>query len=160
MRAAVLAAASLLALPVSSAAQTELAGPFREAARAAVVYPAVFDPLLTLPLTPGPQGVVDVHGTDVAGTFHIAARNRDDSYGILFSSPLSTGTPATVVDPRGMRRHASLGFHITNIIWHPTAPAGSTNVDEVRSPWALFMHADYRYNRAEYEFADPQNLQR
>jgi len=160
VRASIFAAAFALTLPVSSAAQAELNGAFRDAARAAIVYPAVFDPLLTMPLTPGPHGVVDVHGTDVAGTYHIAARNRDDSYGIMFSSPLSTGTPSSSVDPRGLRRHASVGFHITNIIWHPKAPDGSTDVDDVRSPWALFMHADYRYNRAEYEFADPQTQQR
>jgi hypothetical protein len=158
-----LAVASLLLATGPSEAQSELSGTFRDAARAAIVYPAVFDPLLTMPLTPGPEGVVDVHGTDVAGTYHVAARNRDDSYGVMFSAPLSTTTPETSVDPRGLRRHASLGFHITNIIWHPKVPAGlegSTSLDEVRSPWALFMHADYRYNRAEYEFADPQTLQR
>jgi hypothetical protein len=51
-----------------------------------------------------------------------------------------------------MRRHASLGFHLTNIIWHPK------NTTDV--PWALFIHADYRFNRAEYEFVDPRTLQR
>jgi hypothetical protein len=54
-----------------------------------------------------------------------------------------------------MRRHASLGFHLTNIIWHPTTKNGQTV-----APWALFIHADYRFNRAEYEFADAKTLQR
>jgi len=115
----------------------------------------VFDPLLTLPLTSGPQGVVDVHGSDVVATAHIAVRNGDDSYGILASAPLSSADPSTSVDPRGLRRHASLGFHLTNIIWHPKTQGG-----DVVAPWALFIHADYRFNRAEYEFADGQTLQR
>ena len=136
-------------------AQTELFGPERDAARKAIVAPVVFDPLLTMPLTPGPEGVVDVHGSDVAGTAHIAATNGDDSYGILASAPLSTVDPSTSVDPRGLRRHASLGFHLTNVIWHPKAKDG-----DIVAPWVLFIHADYRYNRAEYEFADPKTLER
>jgi hypothetical protein len=136
-------------------AQTELFGSERDAARKAIVAPVVFDPLLTLPLTPGPEGVVDVHGADVAGTVHIAAKNGDDSYGILLSVPLSTADPSTSVDPRGLRRHASLGFHLTNVIWHPKMKGG-----DVVAPWVLFIYADYRYNRAEYEFADPTTLQR
>ena len=67
----------LVATPVL--AQTELFGPERDAARKAIVAPVVFDPLLTIPLTPGPEGVVDIHGSDVAGSFHIAAKNGDDS---------------------------------------------------------------------------------
>ena len=136
-------------------AQTELFGPERDAARQAIVAPVVFDPLLTMPLTPGPEGVVDVHGSDVAGTAHLGAKSGDDSYGILASVPLSTADPSTSVDPRGLRRHASLGFHLTNVIWHPKANGG-----DVVAPWALFIHADYRYNRAEYEFADPKTLER
>jgi hypothetical protein len=143
----------LLAVPAS--AQTGLSGDARDDARAAIIYPLVFDPLLTLPLTPWPQAVVDVHGSDVAATAHVAVRNGDDSYGILASVPLSSGDPATSVDPRGLRRHASLGFHLTNIIWHPRERAG-----EVSAPWALFIHADYRFNRAEYEFTDARTLQR
>ena len=137
------------------AAGQELFGADRDAARASIIYPVVFDPLIVLPLTPGPQGVVDVHGSDVAGAAHIAVRNGDDSYGILASAPLSAADPTTSVDPRGMRRHASLGFHLTNIIWHPRTTNGETV-----APWALFIHADYRYNRAEYEFADAKTLQR
>jgi len=133
-------------------AQTELAGAQRDAARAAIIYPVVFDPLIVLPLTPGPEAVVDAHGSDVAATAHVAVRNGDDSYGLLASAPVGTGEPSTSVDPRGMRRHASLGFHLTNIIWHP---ANTTD-----APWALFIHADYRFNRAEYEFMDAQTLQR
>ena len=113
----------VLLAAVPAFAQTELTGVARDAARAAIIYPVVFDPLLTMPLTPGPQGVVDIHGSDVAGTYHVALRNGDDSYGILASAPLSSGDPSTSVDPRGMRRHASLGFHLTNIIWHPKAEA-------------------------------------
>jgi hypothetical protein len=133
----------------------ELFGADRDAARASIIYPVVFDPLVTQPLTPGPQGVVDVHGSDVAGTAHVAVRNGDDSYGILASAPLSGADPSTSVDPRGMRRHASLGFHLTNIIWHPKTENGETV-----APWALFIHADYRFNRAEYEFADAKTLER
>jgi hypothetical protein len=136
-------------------AQTELFGPERDAARKAIVAPVVFDPLLAMPLTPGPEGVVDIHGSDVAGTFHVAAKNGDDSYGILASAPLSTADPSTSVDPRGLRRHASLGFHLTNVIWHPKVKNG-----EIVAPWVLFLYGDYRYNRAEYEFADPKTLQR
>jgi hypothetical protein len=140
-------------------AQTELTGPARDRARAAIIYPVVFDPLLTLPLTPGPEGVIDSHGSDIAGTAHVAVRNGDDSYGILVSAPLSSSVPSTSVDPRGLRRHASLGFHLTNIIWHPTARTAKT-IGDVDAPWALFIHADYRFNRAEYEFVDAQTLQR
>ena len=145
--------ALLLLAAAPAFAQTELTGPARDAARAAVIYPVVFDPLLTMPLTPGPQGVIDMHGSDIAATYHVAIRNGDDSYGIVASVPLSSAAdPSTSVDPRGMRRHASLGFHLTNIIWHPKV---ATAV-----PWALFINADYRFNRAEYEFADPATLQR
>jgi len=140
---------------VPAAAQTELSGSARDAARAAIIYPVVFDPLLTLPLTPGPEAVVDVHGSDVAATAHIAVRNGDDSYGILASTPLGSGDTAASVDPRGLRRHASLGFHLTNVIWRPKARNG-----DVVAPWALFIHADYRFNRAEYEFTGAQTLQR
>ena len=82
----------------------------------------------------------------------------------------------------GHRRHASLGFHLTNIIWRPKAtPAlerelgaeGFVRLDDaarrriadvietsdaVTVPWVLFIHADYRFNRAEYVFADPRTL--
>ena len=146
---------ALLLLATPAAAQTEIFGAARDEARAAIMYPVVFEPLLVLPLTPGPEAVIDVHGGDVAGTAHVAVRNGDDSYGILASAPLSTADPSTSVDPRGMRRHASLGFHLTNIIWHPTTKNGETV-----APWALFIHADYRFNRAEYEFADAKTLQR
>jgi hypothetical protein len=144
----------LVATP-ALAQTTELAGAQRDAARAAIIYPVVFDPLLTLPLTPGPEAVADVHGSDVAATAHIAVRNGDDSYGILASAPLSSTDLTTSVDPRGLRRYASLGFHLTNIIWHPKTQGG-----DVVAPWALFIHADYRFNRAEYEFADAKTLQR
>jgi hypothetical protein len=175
----------MLALCVAGApatAQTELSGPVRDIARAAIIYPVVFDPLITMPLTPGPQGVVDIHGSDVAATGHIAVRSGDDSYGVIASAPLSTGDPSTSVDPRGLRRHASLGFHLTNIIWRPKAKPsfqrelgaeGFVRLDEaarrraadliettdaVSVPWVLFINADYRYNRAEYVFADPRTL--
>lgn len=136
-------------------AQNEVFGPEREAARKALIAPVVFDPLLTMPLTQGPEGVIEVHGSDIAGTAHIAVKSGDESYGILASAPLSSADPSTSVDPRGLRRHASLGFHLTNVIWHPRTKDG-----DVVAPWALFIHADYRYNRAEYEFADPKTLQR
>jgi hypothetical protein len=166
----------------TGAAQTELSGPVRDIARAAIVYPVAFDPLVILPLTPGPQGVIDIHGTDVAATAHLAVRSGDDSYGVVASVPLSSGDPSTSVDPRGLRRHASLGFHLTNIIWRPKAtpalerelgPEGFVRLDDaarrkiadvietsdaVTVPWVLFIHADYRFNRAEYVFADPRTL--
>ncbi len=142
----------VLAAATPAVAQIELTGAARDAARAAIIYPVVFDPLLTMPLAPGPQGVVDVHGGDAAATAHLAVTNGDDSYGILVSTPLGTGDSTTSVDPRGLRRHASLGFHLTNMIWHPK--------DDGSAPWALFIHADYRFNRAEYQFADPVTLQR
>jgi hypothetical protein len=181
-RAAVLLAVCLFA--ASAAAQTELTGPVRDIARAAIVYPVVFDPLITMPLTPGPQGVVDVHGSDLAATAHIAIRSGDDSYGVIASVPLSTGDPSTSVDPRGLRRHASLGFHLTNIIWRPKATpaferelgaAGFVHLDDsgrrraadliettdaVSVPWVLFINADYRFNHAEYEFADARTLEK
>src|SRR6266550_4993206 len=146
----ILALCLLTAVPAF--AQTELFGAQRDAARAAIIYPVVFDPLLVLPLTPGPEAVVDAHGGDVAATAHIAVRSGDDSYGVLASAPIGTSDPSTSVDPRGMRRHASLGFHLTNVIWHPK--------NTTDAPWALFIHADYRFNRAEYEFADAQTPQR
>lgn len=133
-------------------AQDELSGAERAKARAAIIYPVVFDPLLTLPLTPGPEAVIDAHGGDVAAAAHIAVKNGDDSYGILASAPIGTADPSTSVDPRGMRRHASLGFHLTNLIWHPR--------NQTDAPWALFIHADYRFNRAEYEYVDARTLER
>jgi hypothetical protein len=167
---------------VTGSAQTELSGPVRDIARAAIVYPVAFDPLVIMPLTPGPQGVVDIHGSDAAATAHIAVRSGDDSYGVVASVPLSSSDPSTSADPRGLRRHASLGFHLTNIIWRPKAtPAlerelgaeGFLRLDEaarkriadviettdaVTVPWVLFVNADYRFNRAEYVFADPRTL--
>ena len=144
---------SCLLIAAPAAGQTELYGAQRDAARAAIIYPVVFDPLLVAPLTPGPEAVVDFHGGDVAATAHIALRNGDDSYGILASAPVGTAAdPSTSVDARGMRRHASLGFHLTNVIWHPKSTTDA--------PWALFLHADYRFNRAEYEFADAKTQQR
>jgi hypothetical protein len=134
-----------------ASAQTELLGAARDAARAAIVYPVVFDPLLMSPLAPGPEAVVEAHGSDVAATAHIALRNGDDSYGILASTPIGSADPATSVDPRGMRRHASLGFELTNIIWHPKHADGV--------PYAFFIHADYRFNRAEYDYVDAQTSQ-
>src|SRR5439155_10383549 len=89
--------------------------------RAALIYPVVFHPLLVMPLTPGPQAAIDVHGSDIDATVHAALRSGDDSYGVVFSVPLSTGSGKTEVDPRGLRHHTSLGFHITNIIWRPKA---------------------------------------
>ena len=153
MRKTVAALAVCVLVAASARAQTELTGSARDAAREAIIYPVVFDPLLVMPLTPGPQGVIDVHGSDVAATYLLALRNGDDSYGIIASAPLSSAAdPSTSVDPRGLRRHASLGFHLTNIIWHPKVADAA--------PWALFINADYRFNRAEYEFADPVTLQR
>jgi hypothetical protein len=166
----------------TSHAQTELSGPARDIARAAIIYPVAFDPLLVMPLTLGPEAVVDIHGSDVAATAHIAARSGDDSYGVIASVPLSSSDPSTSVDPRGLRRHASLGIYLTNIIWRPKArpslerelgaegfvrldEAGRRRVaemiettDAVSVPWVVYVYADYRYNRAEYVFADSRTL--
>jgi hypothetical protein len=180
-----LAACLLVAAPAF--AQTELSGPARDIARAAIVYPVVFDPLLTMALTPGPQVVIDAHGADVTGTVHAAIRNGDDSYGILASVPLSSSnsTSTSAIDPTGLlRHHASLGFHLTNIIWRPRAKAvldeqlGAAGfvrltdeqraaaartietMDAVSVPCVVFITADYRFNRAEYVFADAATLAR
>ena len=87
-------AISLLAA-TPAAAQSELFASQRDAARAAIIYPVVFDPLLALPLTPGPEAVIDAHGSDVAATAHVALKNGDDSYGILASAPVGTGDSST-----------------------------------------------------------------
>ena len=165
-------------------AQTELSGPLRDIARAVIVYPVLFDPLAARPLTPFGQAAVDVHGTDVAGVFHAAVRSGDDSYGIVAEASRSSPDSTTGVDPSGLRQHASLGFHLTNIIWHPkakraleeqlgaegflrlsdSARAAVTRTletaDVVDVPWVLFISGMYRFNRAEYVFADPTTLDR
>lgn len=136
-----------------AAAQTgePLAGDARDAARARIVSPAVFDPLLVLPLAPEPQAVIDVHGSDVSATFHAALHNGDDSYGILVSAPLSHDEGASSIDPRGLREHPNLGFDLTNVIWRPRAAPGG----EAHASWALFLHAAYQFNRGQYEYVDP-----
>src|SRR6202035_333809 len=150
----------------------------RDIARTAILDPVVFDPLLEMPLTPGPQAVIDAHGGDSDATFHAAIRSGDDSYGIIVSAPLSRSNQTTAVDPRGLRDHASLGFHLTNVIWRPKAtPALEQQLgaegfvrlsdqgrvaaartiettDAVTVPWVVFITADYRFNRAEYVYAD------
>src|ERR1700730_14140830 len=160
-----------------------LVGPARDSALAELVYPVVFDPLITLPLTPVPQGAIEAHGRDVSGTFHLAVRNGDDSYGITVSGPLSrSGDLATVVDPRGLRSHSSLGFDLTNIVWRPRArptleyllgPEGFLRLspesreavarainttDAVDAPWALLFNASYRFSRDDYSYVDPVTL--
>jgi hypothetical protein len=160
-----------------------LVGPARDIALAELVDPVVFDPLLTLPLTPGPQAAIEAHGSDVSGTFHLGVRNGDDSYGLTISGPLSRGsTPSTAVDPRGLRRHTSLGFDLTNIIWRPKAkpalerqigPEGFfrltpenreavahaiTTTDAVDAPWVLVFNASYRFSRDDYAYVDPLTL--
>jgi hypothetical protein len=157
-----------------------LVGPARGIALAELVYPVVFDPLITLPLTPIPQATIEAHGRDVSGTLHLAVRNGDDSYGITVSGPLSrSGDLGTVVDPRGLRSHSSLGFDLTNIVWRPRArptleqllrPEGFvrlnpesraavaraiTTTDAVDAPWALVFNASYRFSRDGYSYIDP-----
>jgi hypothetical protein len=176
------AAAVAFVFTGSASAQTELSGPVRDIARAAIVYPVVFDPLIVMPLNPGPEAVLDAHGADITGTVHAALRSGDNSYGIVASVPLSSHDATTLIDPRGMRPHASLGFHLTNVIWRPKAkavlerqlgPEGFIRLtdrerdaaaqtietmDAVDVPWVVFVTADYRFNRAEYVFADPATL--
>ena len=160
-----------------------LVGPARDIALAELVYPVVFDPLITLPLTPIPQATIEAHGRDVSGTFHLGVRNGDDSYGITVSGPLSrSGDLGTVVDPRGLRSHASLGFDLTNIVWRPKArpilehllgPEGFVRLnpesraavaravattDAVDAPWALLFNASYRFSRDDYSYVDPVTL--
>jgi hypothetical protein len=166
-------------------AQTDppLVGPARDIARTQLVAPTVFDPLLMSPLTPEPQAVVDVNGSDVLATFHAALRNGDDSYGILVSVPVqSSNATVSAADPRGLRTHPSLGFDLTNVIWRPRAkpalerlllsgghaqlsPARREEVerairttDAVAVPWVLFFHFSYQFNREEYQYADPATL--
>ena len=181
MRIAVLALA-LSGVSEHAIAQTEppLVGPARDIARAAIVYPVVLDPVLTLPLTPSLQAAVESHGRDVSGTVHLGVSNGDDSYGITVSGPLSRGDgTATAVDPRALRGRTFLGFDLTNIVWRPKAkpalerelgPEGFLRLsgekreaiartiagtDAVDVPWVLFMNFSYRFNRAEYTYTDP-----
>src|ERR1700686_3030954 len=160
-----------------------LVGPARDIALAELVYPVFFDPLIPLPLTPIPQATIEAHGRDVSGTFHLAARNGDDSYGITVSGPLSrSGDLGTIVDPRGLRSHGSLGFDLTNIVWRPKArptlehllgPEGFLRLspesreavarainttDAVDAPWALLFNASYRFSRDDYSYVDPVTL--
>jgi hypothetical protein len=160
-----------------------LVGPARDIALAELVYPVVFDPLITLPLTPIPQAAIEAHGRDVSGTFHLAVRNGDDSYGITVGGPLSrSGDLGTVVDARGLRSHWSLGFDLTNIVWRPRArptlehllgqegfvrlsPESRAAVaraiattDAVHAPWALVFNASYRFSRDDYSYVDPVTL--
>ena len=166
-------------------AQTDppLVGPARDIARAVLVAPTVFDPLLISPLTPEPQAVVDVNGSDVLATIHAALSNGDDSYGILVSVPVqSHKSTVSAADPRGLRTHPSLGVDLTNVIWRPKArpelerlllagghaqltPARRDEVerairttDAVAVPWVLFFHMSYQFNREEYRYADPATL--
>ena len=160
-----------------------LVGPARDIALAELVYPVVFDPLITLPLTPIPQAAIEAHGRDVSGTFHLGVRNGDDSYSITVSGPLSRGGDmGTVVDPRGLRSHSSFGFDLTNIVWRPKArptlehllgPEGFLRLspgsreavartihstDAVDAPWALAFNASYRFSRDDYSYIDPVTL--
>jgi hypothetical protein len=147
------------------------------------VAPAAFDPLLMLPLTPEPQAVIDVSGSDTAATVRAALRNGDDSYGILVSAPVqASNSRASAADPRGLRTHRSLGFDLTNVIWRPRAkpplerlleagghaqltPARRDAIerairttDAVAVPWVLFFHMGYQFNREEYRYVDPSTL--
>ncbi len=166
-------------------AQTDppLVGPARDLARAALVAPAAFDPLLVSPVSPEPQAVIDVNGRDSSATFHAALRNGDDSYGVLVSVPVqSSNSTVSAADPRGLRTHPSLGFDLTNVIWRPKAkpalerllqagghaqltPARREEVerairttDSVAVPWVLVFHLGYQFNREEYHYADPATL--
>ena len=175
----------VLALSAGSAdcaiGQTEppLVGPVRDIARAALIDPVVFDPLLTLPLSPTPQATIESHGQDVSGTIHFGVRNGDDSYGITLSGPLSHGDgDRTVVDQRALRGHTFLGVDLTNIVWRPKAkhalerqlgPEGFLRLsresreavartiattDAVDVPWVLFINFSYRFSRNEYTYTD------
>jgi hypothetical protein len=160
--------------------EPQLVGPARDIALDELVYPVLFDPLITLPLTPSPQAAIEAHGRDISGTLHLAVRNGDDSYGITISGPLSrSSTPATSVDPRGLRSYTSLGFDLTNIVWRPRVkptlerqlgPEGFLRLnpesreavaraigttDAVDAPWALVFNASYRFSRDDYGYIDP-----
>jgi hypothetical protein len=173
----------MVALPACAAAQTvPLVGAPRDVAREVLVDPVVFDPLLLAPLASTPQAVVDVHGSDVNVSAHAAARNGDDSYGIIVSTPLaSTSDPTGAgpgVDARGLRQHPTFGIELTNVIWRPVAtpalarhlpneavsvldPAARASLARamqeepiVSVPWVLFFHASYQFNRSQYDVAD------
>ena len=130
-------------------------------------------------MSPEPQAVLDVHGSDITATAHAALRSGDDSYGIIASAPISAGsTSPSIVDPSGLRPHPSLGFDLTNVIWQPRArpaleqllrPDGFARVspetrtavahaieagDAVDVPWVLFLHASYQFNRGDYQYVD------
>jgi hypothetical protein len=169
----------VIALGVKASAQDEaLIGPARDIARDLLVDAAGFDPLLILPLTTRPQGTIEGEGRHVSGTFHVAVRNGDDSYGITVSGPLSGGSEtSTGADPRGMQGHAALGFDLTNIIWRPKASpalqqqlqsdgllrlneAGREAVaraiattDAVDVAWVTFFNFSYRFSRDQYTYA-------
>jgi hypothetical protein len=180
-RVAALALALGVGICARAAAQAEppLIGPARDIARALIVSPAVFDPLLVGPLAPAPQAVVDVYGSDIRATGHAALKSGDDSYGIIASAPISSGnSSSSLADQAGLRPHASLGFDLTNVIWRPRArpaleellrPGGFARLspetrtavsraieagDAVDVPWVVFFHASYQFNRAEYQYAD------
>jgi hypothetical protein len=160
-----------------------LVGPARAIALDELVDPVVFDPLITLPLTPNPQATIEAHGQDVSGTFHLGVRNGDDSYGITVSGPLSrSSNPETTVDPRGLRNHTSLGVDLTNIVWRPRAkptlegqlgPEGFVRLspesreavartisttDAVDAPWVMVFNASYKFSRDGYQYVDPVTL--
>src|SRR4051812_40008021 len=164
----------------SAAAQSgaPLVGPARDIARDIFIAPAVFDPLLTLPLNPEPQAVVEAQGQDVSATVHVGVRNGDDTYGITLSAPLSHGDgTAAVGDPRAVRGHTYLGVDLTNVIWRPKASAaleqqlGSAGAfrltpetragvaraiattDVVAAPWAVFLNFNYRFSSDQYTYA-------
>jgi hypothetical protein len=147
--------ASMLAAGIDASAQSALPleGSARDAARAAIIGPGVFDPLLIAPLQPDPQVVIDASGRDVTATFHGALHNRDDSYGILVSAPIWSGNGTmSPADPRGLQPHPMLGFDLTNVIWRPYRREADP---AVIVPWVLFFHASYEFNRSEYVHLDP-----
>lgn len=184
VRALVRAAAICVAAAPTAAAQpagAPLVGPARDLAREVIVEPIAFDPLLVWPLAAAAQAAIDVQpGTDAAISGHAAVRSGDDSYGIVAGVPLARAGAAAPVDREGLRRYPSLGVELINVIWRPRArraleeqlaPDGFVRLsaetrqqvaraidstDAVAVPWAIYVRADYRFNRAEYDYLDAQ----
>src|SRR5579872_2774370 len=111
----------------SLAAQSEplLVGPVRDIVRTEIVYPAAFDPLLELSISPEPQAVVEARGSDVTGTVRAGLQNGDTNYSFTVSGPIHQGSATAFLD-RLTIPHTTVGFDLTNIMWRPKAKRALT----------------------------------
>jgi hypothetical protein len=179
-RIAALAVSFTLLVSAAAVAQElpELVGPARDVARSTLIDPVILDPLIAMPLTSTPQAMLDIHGGDVAAAFNAGVRTGDNNYGFTVSLPLAQSDATTVMDAARMRKHAALGFHINNMIWHPKATPGLERelgsggvlrlskesreavarslktADGAVVPWVLFVHGGYAFSRGEYSYFD------